>query len=145
MSSPPARVVTALPEQPSSGGGAGERSVAQRFVDAIVAQDREALLALMAPRVRMRGMAPGRTWDSSDAETLVDEVLLGDFFGPQTEITGLTWADTGHVQDVNSASYQVQMRKDGVDMECVQHTFFDVEAGRIHGLHLLCSGFLPRS
>ena len=144
MSTSRAHVVAALPEQPASSGGGG-RSVAQRFVDAIVAQDREGLLALMAPRVRMRGMAPGRTWDSSDAETLVDEVLLGDFFGPETEITGLTWSSTGHVQDINSASYQLQMRKDGVDLECVQHTFFDVEAGRIHGLHLLCSGFLPRS
>ncbi|KQT92043.1 hypothetical protein ASG49_08670 [Marmoricola sp. Leaf446] len=119
--------------------------VAQRFVEAIVAKDRDALLELMAPRVRMRGMAPGRTWDSDDATTLVDDVLLGDFFGPQTEITGCRWSRTGAVEDVNSASYQLEMRKDGVDLVCEQHTFFDVEAGRIHALHLMCSGFLPRT
>lgn len=117
--------------------------VAQRFVDAIVSKDREALMDLMAPRVRMRGIAPGRTWDSDDACVLVDDVLLGDFFGPETEILELTWSRTGQVQDVNSASYQLRMLKDGVHLVCETHTFFDVVAGRIHALHLLCSGFLP--
>lgn len=118
-------------------------TVAERFVDAIVAKDREALLALMAPRVRMRGIAPGRTWDSDDAATLVDDVLLGDFFGPETEITACPWRRTGHVEDVNSASYRLVLRKDGEDLVCETHTFFDVHAERIHALHLLCSGFIP--
>lgn len=120
-------------------------SIAERFVDAIVARDREALLALMAPRVRMRGIAPGRTWDSDDAVTLVDDVLLGDFFGPRTEITACPWRRTGQVEDINSASYRLELRKDGEDLVCETHTFFDVVAGRIHSLHLMCSGFLPRS
>ena len=120
-----------------------ERGVAERFVERLVAQDREGLLELMAPTVRMRGMAPGRTWDAADATTLVDEVLLGDFFGESTEVVGVLARRFGGVQDINSATYQLRMRQGNQELECEQHTFFDIEAGRIHALHLLCSGFRP--
>jgi len=128
-----------------SRGGAVDRdgtTIAQRFVQALTTKDREGMLALLAPSVRMRGMAPGRTWRTNDARELVDDILLGDFFGPEVDIETVTWMEFREIVDRNSAGYHLCMRRGDERVDCEQHTFFDIEGGLIYGLMLTCSGFV---
>ena len=119
----------------------GGTTVAQRFVQALTTKDREGMLALLAPSVRMRGMAPGRSWRTNDARELVDDILLGDFFGPDVSIEKVAWMEFREIVDKNSAGYHLCMRRGDERVDCEQHTFFDIEGGLIYGLMLSCSGF----
>lgn len=137
----PKAISEAIPQQAQ-----GEREttgVGEKFVEALVNKDRDALLSMLSPKVKMRGMAPGRSWESHDATTLVDDILLGDFFGPGTDIEELSWARFGTIVDKSSASYYLRMRQGDQRIDCEQHAFFDVDGGVIYGLHLACSGFTP--
>ena len=52
------------------------KTVAERFVQAYTGHNRADLLGVLAPDVDFRGMTPGRFWEASTAEDLVDNVLF---------------------------------------------------------------------
>lgn len=133
---------TAIPFQSDGQNGS---YIGRRFLDHLVRGDREALLRLMAPEVRFRAVAPGRHWESHDPIEIVDDILLGDFFGPDVVIEKLHSAGFGAVADINSASYFVQMRHGHQRQKCQQHLFMDVRAGVVRSIHLSCTGFVEIS
>ncbi|WP_460819382.1 nuclear transport factor 2-like protein [Nocardioides korecus] len=118
--------------------------VTEQFVHALSRRDRDGMLALLAPTVRMRGMAPGRSWRTNDAHELVDDILLRDFFGPEVTIEEVSWLGFREIVDRNSAGYHLCLRRGDERLDCEQHTFFDIEGGLIYGSMLTCSGFTPR-
>lgn len=50
--------------------------VGARFVAALAAKDRDALRALFADPVSFRGLTPGRSWEASTPEAVVDDILM---------------------------------------------------------------------
>jgi len=112
------------------------------FVEALAAKDREALAALFDPQVDFRGVTPGRAWEASDPEGVV-EILLGSWFEPQDHIQETLEADTEPVMGRERLRYRLRVESEGTMYVAEQQGYFDAPDGRITRMSLMCSGFRP--
>ena len=119
----------------------------ERFARALAAKDRGALLDVLDPAVDFMGLTPGRTWEATSAEELVDDVLLGRWFEPSDTIESLDRVDTDEVVDRRRVGYRLRVTNDGgphvVDQQAYYET--DADGGRITWLRIMCAGFRPCS
>ncbi len=114
-----------------------------RFAHALAAKDRGALRGLLAADVDFRGLTPGRTWEATGPDEVL-EVLLGSWFEDSDTIErfvevsdGDPVADTGHV------AYRFDLHNDDGDFVAEQQAYYRGEDGIAH-LRVMCSGFRPR-
>jgi hypothetical protein len=120
-------------------GTAGER-----FAQAVAAKDREALTALLDPAVDFQALTPGRFWQSGDPAEVVDQFVLGHWFGPAAEMRGLRMLADREVAQRRHAAYDLRVRREGVDYLVEQQVYYETGAdGRISWLRLLCAGYQP--
>src|SRR6266700_1620920 len=75
---------------------AGER-LGRRFVAAIAARDAATLAGLFGSEVDFRAMTPGRVWEARTPAQAVDEVILGNWFGPGDVVERIEWVHTAPV------------------------------------------------
>ena len=117
--------------------------IGERFARALAAKDAETLLALVAPDVDVKALTPGRPWETTSADELVHDILLGRWYEETDRIVGVESVETGAVADRHRLTYR--FRVDNPDGRWVveQHGYYDVTDGRISLLRLLCSGFRP--
>lgn len=114
----------------------------ERFARTVAAQDAAALKELLAPRVSFRALTPGRCWESDDADTVVDEVILGSWFSPECSITRILKVDCATVGSVGRVGYRLQAKLPDGDFIVEQQAYLRVENDKISWLRILCSGFL---
>ncbi|MFC1405563.1 MULTISPECIES: hypothetical protein [Streptacidiphilus] len=120
-------------------GTAGER-----FAQALAAKDREALTALLDPAVDFQALTPGRHWQSGDPAEVVDQFVLGHWFGPAAEIRGLRMLADRDVARRRHVAYQLRVRREGADYLVEQQVYYELAAeGRIGWVRLLCAGYQP--
>jgi TusA-related sulfurtransferase len=123
------------------GTGDGRLAMVRRLVEAVMSNDRNAVVASLAPAVRFRHLVPRgprEVWGA--AETA--DAFLG-WFGDahELEIQSLL---VEPVADRTSVRYRVRLRRAGGWEVIEQQQFLDMdEAGRIAAIDLLCSGFRP--
>ena len=116
------------------------KTVAERFVDALTKRDRAALLDVLAPDVDFRGMTPGRFWEATEAEDLVDRVLFS-WFDEQDVVQQVLALDRDWMADREHVSYRLSvMTPDGRHL-VEQQAYLSVDDGRIAWLRMMCSGF----
>jgi hypothetical protein len=120
-----------------------EPTVGERFARAVAAKDAGALKRLLAPKVRFRALTPGNIWECSDADAVVDDVILGTWFSEERSITQVLAVDCDRVGSVDRVGYRFQARLPGGDFVVEQQVFFKATNNRISLLHILCSGFVP--
>lgn len=120
---------------------AEQRSIARRFVEAVMSDDRDAAVATLAPAVRFRHLIPRGPREIWGADETVD-VFLG-WFGDARELEVLSLL-VEPIADRTSVRYRVRLRENGGWEVVEQQQFLDMdEAGRIAAIDLLCSGFRP--
>jgi ketosteroid isomerase-like protein len=118
--------------------GAGES-----LATAVAAKDHDAVRALLAPDVDFRALTPGRPWEATSADGVV-EVLFGSWFEDQDEILALLALDTGDpVEDTQRVAYRLALRTPDGYFTAEQQAYFRTDGGRITHLRMLCSGFRP--
>ena len=59
----------------------------ERFARSLAAKDAGALKAVLRPDVDFRAMTPGKFWEATDVDAIVDETMLGTWFAPERRIT----------------------------------------------------------
>ncbi len=119
------------------------RAIGHAFVAALTGKDADAMLALFARDVDFRALTPGRLWEPGTPDELVNEVILGTWFGPSEAVELVEAVDTGLVGDRGRVSYRLRVA-DGNDRYVVeQQAFVELTAGEITWMRLLCSGFRP--
>lgn len=117
--------------------------IGDRFANAVAKKDGPALLDLLDPEIDFRALTPGRFWEASSAQALVDEVIFGAWFEADDHIDALEDVQTGAVADRDRVGYRLRITNaDGVFL-VEQQAYFDVENDRINWLRILCSGYLP--
>jgi len=120
---------------------AEQRSIAQRFVEAVMSNDRDAAVATLAPAVRFRQLIPRGPREIWGADEAVD-VFLG-WFGDARELEVQSLL-VEPIADRTSVHYRVRLRENGGWEVIEQQQFLDMdETGRIAAIDLLCSGFRP--
>ena len=123
--------------------GAVTDGMGPRFARALAAKDTTGLRQVLAPDVDFRGLTPGRAWEASSADELVDEIMLGAWFDEKDEVQELEDVQVGAVVDRQRVSYRLRVANpDGVFL-VEQQAYFDVEGDRITWLRVICSGFRP--
>lgn len=115
----------------------------ERFANAIAAQDPAALRAVLAEQIDFTALTPGHNWSATDSAAVVDDIVLGPWFGPGREIMELCAVTTGQVADTQQVGYRMRVRRDGVDHLVEQQAYYTARDGRIDSIRILCSGYRP--
>ena len=118
-----------------------DAAIGERFARAIAQQDRSALLDVLAPEVDFRALTPGRFWETSSPTELVDDFVLGTWFGPTDHIDELEAVEVGSIADRERVAYRLRITNpDGLFL-VEQQAYFGVDDDRISWLRIMCSGF----
>lgn len=113
------------------------------FVAALSGKDTARLRDVLTADVDFMGLTPGRHWDGSSVDDVLD-VLFANWFEPHDEIVEVRSVDTETVGDRSRVTYRLGLRCDGEPRVTEQHAFFETdEDGRIRWLRIMCSGFRP--
>ena len=115
----------------------------ERFARALAAKDADGLRAVLADDVDFRAMTPRKFWESSSAAEVVDDIVLGQWFGPDDAIEGLEKVETDEVADRSRVGYRLRVRNaDGAHL-VDQQAYYAVEGDRIAWLRVMCAGYRP--
>jgi hypothetical protein len=115
-------------------------TVAERFVQQLARRDRAGLLAVLAPDVDFRGMTPGRCWEATSAEDLVDRVLFS-WFEEQDVVEEVLAVARDWMVDRERIGYRFAVRCPDGKHIVEQQAYLSVVDGRIAWLRVMCSGF----
>ena len=118
-------------------------TLGERFADAIIGHDAEALSALIADEVDFRGLTPKRSWEATDPPGVVDAVL-GNWFEETDLIRSGMRAEAEPVSDTSHVSYRLEIDNEDGAHVVEQQAYYRAEDGRIVWMRVLCSGFRPR-
>ena len=131
--------VDGLAEVPAAAAG----SFGHRFVTALAARDAATLLALFDDEADFQAMTPGRVWEARTPAGVIDDVILGKWFGPSDVIERVEAVDTGIVGDRYRLGYRLQVTNPDGRFVVEQQAFLDIAAGKITWMRVLCSGYRP--
>ena len=99
-------------------------STARRFVDAIVARDHDALRACLSPDVDFKGLTPGRVWEGTGPDDVV-EAVFGSWFGPSDTIERVVdVAERDPVADTAHVSYRFDLANDSGSYVAEQQAYY---------------------
>jgi hypothetical protein len=116
----------------------------RRLADALAAKDRDALVALLGDPLDFQALTPGRHWASADPAQVVDEFVLGHWFGARDVIEALDDVVTGRVGMRRHVAYRLRVRRDETTYLVEQQAYYDeAPDGRMTYVRLLCSGYCP--
>ena len=113
-----------------------------RFARAIAAKDEAALRALLADDVDFRGLTPGRTWEGTGPDDVV-ETVFGSWFEESDRIEHAEVADGADVADTAHVAYRFDLVNDDGDFVAEQQAYYR-GGDTIEHLRIMCSGFRPR-
>ena len=115
----------------------------EAFLRALVVRDVDTLKRLLSPSIDFKGLTPGRSWESDRVDQVIDEVILGAWFEASDKIEEVVWVETSVVGPRQRVAYRLRVRNpDGLFL-VEQQAYYDVEAGRISWLRILCAGYQP--
>lgn len=120
------------------------RQVGERWVEAIARHDEVALREVLAPEVDFRALTPGRFWEGTEPDAVVDTVL-GHWFEESDKIDAVSLLEFGDdVGAVSRVGYRFDITNDD-GLRCVeQQAYFRVDGERLSYLRVVCSGYQPR-
>jgi hypothetical protein len=115
--------------------------ICERFATAIAAGDRDALVALLAPDVRLRAVTPSRLWEADSAAAAAD-VILGTWFTPDRNIE-VDRIDSDTVGGCERVGYRFRATLPEGPRIVEQQAYLDVDGDAITALRIACTGFRP--
>lgn len=118
-----------------------DAALAQAWAAAVAAKDWAAVAGLVADDIDFRGMTPGRIWEASDPDGVVD--ILGQWFEPTDHVEAVDAVETDAFADRQRSGYRLQVRNgDGLHL-VEQQAYLGERDGRIAWARVVCSGFRP--
>jgi len=118
-------------------------AVGARFARSLAAKDAGALKAILRPDVDFRAMTPGKFWEASDPDVIVDEMVLGTWFSPERRITAVLGVETDHVATLDRVGYRFKVQRPDGEFVIEQQAYYEMDGERISWLRIMCTGFLP--
>jgi hypothetical protein len=121
---------------------ADQFSLGVQFARALADKDFARINDLMDPNVDFRGMTPSRSWEATDSETLVTEVLA-KWFEESDLIEAVDSMENDSFADRERVGYRFRIRNpDGLFL-VEQQAYLSAQEGRINWMRVLCSGYRP--
>lgn len=116
-------------------------TLGESFARAVAAKDGPRLRELLHPDVDFRGMTPGRVWDASDADGVLD--ALGQWFEDSDEIVAVPVIAVDSFADRQRVGYRFHVHNADGEHLVEQQAYLSEQDGRIGWLRIMCSGFRP--
>lgn len=120
-----------------------ESPLGRAFAEALGRKDFDHELTLLHPEVEFRGLTPGRTWEASGGQAVVDDVLR-QWFEESDELENVISIETDSVGDRQRVAYRFDGRNHDGAFVVEQQAYCSELDGRIGWMRVLCSGFRPR-
>ncbi|GAA1925929.1 nuclear transport factor 2 family protein [Nocardioides hwasunensis] len=118
-------------------------SLGSRLAHAIAAKDAAALRDLLADDVDFKGLTPGRLWEGTGPDAVV-ETVLGSWFEESDTIERVIDVEDGtDVADTARVSYRFDLTNADGAFVAEQQAYYR-GGERIEHLRVLCSGFRSR-
>jgi hypothetical protein len=130
-------------DHPAISGEVTGSDIVRRFTAALAARDPAALRSLFGSELDFRGLTPGRLWEASTPDALVNDVILGAWFEPGDVIDRIESVQAGQVGTRTRIGYQLHVTNASGSFTVEQQAFLDLTGGKITWLRVLCSGFVP--
>jgi len=119
--------------------------VGERFAHALADKDAVKLKALLRSDVDFRAMTPGKFWEATDADVIVDDTILGTWFDTERRITDVLAVETDRVGSLDRVGYRFNVKRPDGEFIIEQQAYFETDGEKIWWLRIMCSGFLPLS
>lgn len=118
-------------------------TIGERFARALAGKDAAALKALLCADVDFGAMTPRKFWESTDADVVVDEIILGTWFEPERRICEILALEADTVGSLDRFGYRFEVERPDGRFVIEQQAFAATSDDRISWLRIMCSGFLP--
>ncbi len=115
----------------------------ERFARALAAKDESTLGGLLADGIDFQALTPGRWWQGDSAGQVVQEIILGHWFGPGDDIRELCSVHAGQVAEREHVAYRLRVGRTGADYLVEQQAYYRTDGDQITWMRVLCSGYLP--
>lgn len=114
-----------------------------RLAGAIAAKDRDALRTLLSDDVDFKGLTPGRIWEGTGPDDVL-EVVLGSWFEESDTVERVVdVSERDDVVDTSHVSYRFELTNPGGAYVAEQQAYYR-GGDTIEHLRIMCSGFRPR-
>lgn len=118
-------------------------SAGERFARALAAKDTGALHSALADPIDFQALTPRRQWQATSPAEVIDEIVLGTWFGPAAVIHDLESVSTRQLPGREHVSYLLRVRNADGDHLVEQQAYYNTDDGRITWMRVLCSGYRP--
>ena len=118
-------------------------SVGERFAQALAEKDAAGLKLVLRPDVDFRAMTPGKFWEATNVDVVVDEMMLGTWFVPERQITSVLSVTTDRVGSLDRVGYRFTVKRPDGEFVIEQQAYLKTDGDTISWLRIMCSGFLP--
>lgn len=119
--------------------------VGERFARALADKNAVRLKALLRSDVDFRAMTPGKFWEATDVDVIVDETMLGTWFSPERRIAEVLAVETDGVGSLDRVGYRFKVQRPDGEFVVEQQAYFETVGEKISWLRIMCSGFVPLS
>jgi hypothetical protein len=117
--------------------------VAEVFVRALAAKDATALRTVLAPDISFRALTPNAFWEGDEADTVIDKILLGEWFEPTDDVREVLALETDTIGTRERVGYRLLVDNPDGQYVVEQQAYFESDGDRITWLRIVCSGFQP--
>jgi len=115
-----------------------------RLARAIADKDEAAVRSLLADDVDFKGLTPGRVWEGTGPDEVV-QTLFGAWFEPADTIERVVEvAERSDVADTSHVCYRFDLATPGGAFVAEQQAYYRGQETIDH-LRIMCSGFRPRA
>jgi len=116
-------------------------TIGERFAHALAVKDDAALRALLADSIDFQALTPGRHWQAATPGQVVEEIILGRWFGADADIRELCSVTTGKVSDREHVAYRLRVSRSSGNYLVEQQAYYSTDGARITWMRVLCSGY----
>jgi hypothetical protein len=117
----------------------------EQFARALADKDAVGLKALLRSDVDFRAMTPGKFWEATDVDVIVDQTMLGTWFDAERRITEILAVETDTVGSLDRVGYRFKVERPDGQFIIEQQAYFETDGDKISWIRIMCSGFLPMS
>jgi NAD(P)-dependent dehydrogenase (short-subunit alcohol dehydrogenase family) len=120
-----------------------ESTLGRAFAQALAHKDFDQVVALLHSGIDFRGLTPGRAWEASGAQAVVEEVLR-QWFGESDQVDDVISIETDSFADRQRVAYRFHGRNQDGPFVVEQQAYYSERDGCIDWMRVVCSGFRPR-
>jgi hypothetical protein len=116
-------------------------SLGEHFARGVAAKDNDLVRSLLHPELDFRGMTPGRVWEATSPEDVID--ALNAWFEDTDIIESIELLETDAFADRQRVGYRLNVRNEDGQNVVEQQAYLSERDGKIGWLRIMCSGFRP--